>query len=60
MKVEKGDIFKSVSDGVEFTVKKVDRGWVILKSHDGTKQIMTGESTFNNQTFYEKKEDTEG
>ena len=60
MEAKEGDIFKSTLDGAEYTVKKVVNSMVVLESQDGKKKIMTGVSSLNIKSFYEKKEDTDG
>ncbi len=59
MKIKEGDIIRRVLDGVKFTVKKVKAEWVVLKSENGTKEIMANERTLNDKSTYQKKEDFE-
>ncbi len=55
METKKGDIFKSTLDGANYRVKKVVNSMAVLESQDGKKQILTGVSTLNLRTFYQKK-----
>ena len=54
METKKGDIFKSTLDGASYRVKKVVNKMAVLESQDGKKQILTGVSTLNLRTFYQK------
>ena len=56
MEIKEGDIIRRVTDGVEFTVKKVFREWFVLKSENGKMEIVTGDGTLNNESLYQKKE----
>ena len=60
METKKGDIFKSISDGADYTVKKVIKSMALLESQDGKTQIITGVGTLNIKSFYQKKKGTEG
>ncbi len=60
MQAKEGDIFKSGLDGAEYIVKKVVNSMVVLESQDGKKKIMTGMSSLEIKSFYEKKEDAQG
>ena len=42
MEIKEGDVIRRVTDGVEFTVKKVFREWFVLKSENGKIEIVTG------------------
>ncbi len=55
MEVKPGEIFKNSTDGVDFTVKKVVSGMVVLESQDGKRQIMTKVSTLTSIPFYMKE-----
>ncbi len=57
MPAKEGEIFKSTLDGVEYIVKKIVNSMVVLESQDGKKKIMTGVSSLDIKSFYEKKED---
>jgi hypothetical protein len=59
MEVKEGDIIRRVTDGVEFTVKKVFREWFVLKSENGKMEIVTGDDALNNKSLYQKEEDAE-
>ncbi len=59
METKEGDIFKSISDGVEFIVKKVMNSTVILESQDGKRHILTDFSSLKSKSFYLKKEGIE-
>ena len=59
MGTREGDIIRRITDGVEFTVKKVFREWFVLKSENGTIEIVTGDDTLNNKSLYQKEEDVE-
>lgn len=50
--VKPGEIFKNSVDGVNFTVKKVVSGVVVLESQDGKRQILTGAHTLTSTPFY--------
>ncbi len=58
MEAKEGEIFKSTLDGAEYIVKKIVNSMVVLESQDGKKKIMTGVSSLNIKSFYQKKEDT--
>ena len=58
MKIKEGDIIRRVLDGVKFTVKKVKAEWVVLKSENGKKEIITGKNTSKDKSLYQQKEDT--
>ncbi len=59
MQPKEGEIFRSTLDGVEYIVRKIVNSMVVLESQDGKKKIMTGLSSLNIKSFYEKKEDTD-
>jgi len=59
MKITEGNIVRRVSDGVEFTVKKVCEEWIVLKSQNGSSMIMTDVRSLSNQSLYQKKEGIE-
>ncbi len=59
MPTKEGQIFKSTLDGVEYIVKKIVNSMVVLESQDGKKMIMTGLSSLEIKSFYEKKEDSD-
>ena len=59
MKIREGDIIRRVLDGVKFTVKKVKAEWVVLKSENEKKEIITGKNTLKDKSLYQQKEDTE-
>ncbi len=59
MKIKGGDIIRRVLDGVKFTVKKVKAEWVVLKSENGKKEVITGKNTLKDKSLYQKKEDVE-
>jgi hypothetical protein len=59
MKIKEGDIIRRVMDGIKFTVTKVKAEWVVLKSENGTKEIMTSERILSDKSMYQKKEDLE-
>ncbi len=60
MQAKEGDVFKSTLDGADYIVKKVVNSMVVLESQDGKKKIMTGVSSLDIKSFYEKKEDPQG
>ncbi len=60
MDIKEGDVIRGILDGMEFTVKKTLKEWIVLESKDGNRQIMTGVCTLNDKSFHEKKEDIEG
>ncbi len=57
MEIKEGDVIRRVTDGVEFTVKKVFREWFVLKSENGKMEIVTGDDSLNNESLYQKEED---
>ncbi len=59
MPTKEGQIFKSTLDGAEYVVKKIVDSMVVLESQDGKKKIMTGLSSLEIKSFYEKKEDSD-
>ena len=58
METKKGDVFKRTLDGADYIVKRIVNRMVVLESQDGKKQIMTGVTSLNIKSFYEKREDT--
>ncbi len=56
METKVGDIFKSVFDGADYTVKRVVNKMVLLESQDGRKEIVTGVNSLSIKSFYQKKE----
>jgi hypothetical protein len=59
MEIKEGDIIRRITDGIEFTVKKVFREWFVLKSENGKMEIVTGDDTLNNKSLYQKEGDVE-
>lgn len=59
MDIKVGDTFKSFSDEMDFTVKKIVNNMVVLESPDRKKQILTGVNTLKLKSFYSKKENKE-
>jgi hypothetical protein len=55
MNIRQGEIFRNFADGMDFIVKKVVRDMVVLESHDGKRQILTGVHTLTSTSFYLKK-----
>ena len=55
MNIKVGEIFRNSKDGVDFIVKKVVRDMVVLESHDGKRQILTGVHTLTSTSFYLKQ-----
>jgi hypothetical protein len=55
MNIKLGEIFRSSTDGVDFTVKKVVRDMVLLETRDGKRQILTGVHTLTSTSFYLKQ-----
>ncbi len=55
METKVGDIYKSVLDGSDYIVKRIVNPMVVLKSQDGKKEIVTGVSSLNIKSFYQKK-----
>lgn len=56
MDIKLGDTFKSFSDEMDFTVKKIVNNMVVLESPDRKKLILTGVNTLKLKSFYLKKE----
>ncbi len=59
MKTKEGDIFKSVLDGTEYTIKKIVNRMVVLESIDRKKQILTEVDNLKLESFYQKREANE-
>ena len=59
MDIKVGDTFKTFSDEMEFTVKRISNNWVVLESPDKKKQILTGVNNLKINSFYLKKEKKE-
>ena len=57
--IQVGDTFRSFSDKLDFTVKKIVNNMVVLESPDGKKQILTGVNTLELRSFYLRKENKE-
>jgi hypothetical protein len=60
VETKKGDVFKRTLDGADYIVKRIVNRMVVLESQDGKKQIMTGVTSLNIKSFYEKREDIKG
>jgi hypothetical protein len=58
MDIKLGDTFRSVSDDMEYAVKKIVNGMVVLESPDRKKQILTGVSALKIKSYYLKRENT--
>ena len=59
MQTKEGDIFKSVLDGKEFTIKKIVNRMAVLESKDGRRQILTEVDNLKLKSFYQKRGDIE-
>ena len=59
MEIKVGDTYKTFSDEMEFTVKRISNNWVVLESPDKKKQILTGVNNLKINSFYLKKEKKE-
>ena len=57
MQTKEGDIFKSVLDGEEFTIKKIVNRMAVLETKDGKRQILTEVDNLKSRSFYQKRED---
>jgi hypothetical protein len=55
--MKEGDVFESVLDGLEYVVKRIVNGMVILQSRKENKQILTGVQTLKTESLYRKKEE---
>jgi len=55
--MKEGDVFESVSDGVEYVVKRIVNEMVVLQSRKENKQILTGIQTLKTTSLYRKKEE---
>ena len=57
MDIKQGEVFENSTDGVDFIVKKIVRGMVVLESQDGKRQILTGihSLTATSSSFVQKK-----
>ncbi len=56
MDIREGEVFRHSLDGVNFTVKQIVNNMVVLESHDGKRQILTGVDTLKLKSFYLKRE----
>ena len=59
MEIKVGDTYKTFSDEMEFTVKRISNNWVVLESPDKKKQILTWVNDLKVNSFYLKKEKKE-
>ena len=59
MQRKEGDIIKSCLDGMNYTIKKIVHGMVVLESKGGNKQILTEIDNLNIGSFYQKIERNE-
>ena len=59
MEIKVGDTYKTFSDEMEFTVKRISNNWVVLESPDKKRQILTGLNNLKVNSFYLKKEKKE-
>jgi hypothetical protein len=55
--MKEGDIFKNLLDGVEYVVKRILNGMVVLQSRKGDRHIVTGAETLRMKSFYQEKEE---
>jgi hypothetical protein len=54
MQTNVGNIFKSLSDGSEYIVKRIANKMVVLESKNGKSKILTGIENLGIKTFYQK------
>jgi len=59
MQTREGEMIKSCLDGMNYTIKRIFNGMVVLESKSGSKQILTEIDTLNIRSFYEKIERNE-
>ena len=59
MNITEGEVFRNTTDGVDFIVKKIVNGTVVLQSQDGKRQILTGVHTLTSTPFYQKRREEE-
>jgi len=59
MNITEGEVFRHMTDGVDFIVKKIVNDRVVLQSQDGKRQILTGVRTLASTPFYRKKGEEE-
>ena len=59
MQTREGEMIKSCLDGMDYTIKGIFNGMVVLESKSGNKQILTEVDTLNIRSFYEKIERNE-
>ena len=59
MQTREGEMIKSCLDGMNYTIKRIFNGMVVLESKSGNKQILTEVDTLNIRSFYEKIERNE-
>jgi hypothetical protein len=55
MKIEEGSEVRSSLDGEDYTITRIVKNMVVLKSKDRRKQIMTGADSL--KIFYKEKEE---
>ncbi len=54
MEIKEGDIFKNNLDEAEYIVKKIVNSMVVLESENPKRHILTGVSTLDIKSFYQK------
>jgi hypothetical protein len=54
--MNKGDVFESLLDGMEYIVKDIVNKMVVLKSRKGGREILTEVETLKIKSFYREKE----
>lgn len=59
MEPKEGQIIKSCLDGMDYTIKRIVNGMVVLDCKSESKQIMTTIDTLNIRSFYQKMEPNE-
>ncbi len=59
MQTREGEMIKSCLDGMNYTIKRIFNGMVVLESKNGNKQILAEIDTLSIRSFYQKIERNE-
>ncbi len=55
METKEGDMVRSILNGIEYKVKRIEKSMAVLESQDGKSKIITEVDTL--KLFYREKED---
>lgn len=55
MKTKEGDTVRSILNGIEYKVKRIEKSMAVLESQDGKSKVVTEVDTL--RLFYREKED---